>query len=97
MKAVLIGHSKYGLEDLSDTEEADLSANIVSTLQAGCFVGALLAAPFADRWGRKPALLLSALIVFIGIAMQTAADGHLPAMYVGRYVYCYPERGNDAH
>lgn len=76
--------SKFGLEGLSKVAAADLSANIVSTLQAGCFVGALGAYPVADKWGRKPSLLLSAVIAFVGIVMQFASDGHIAAMYVGR-------------
>ncbi|KAL9109407.1 MAG: hypothetical protein Q9227_005914 [Pyrenula ochraceoflavens] len=78
--------AKYGLTDLSKVAKANLSANIVSTLQAGCFAGALIASPVSDRWGRKPALLISAVFAFIGSMMQTGADGHLAALYVGRYV-----------
>jgi MFS family permease len=80
----LILPSKYGLTDLDKNGQADLSANIVSTLQAGCFFGAVVASPIADRWGRKPALMTSAVVVLIGAILQAAAEGHLAAMYVGR-------------
>lgn len=76
---------KYGLEGLSKTAAANLSANIVSTLQAGCFVGAIAASPISDKWGRKIALLVAAAVAAVGAIMQTAANGHLAAMYVGRY------------
>jgi len=65
---------------------ANLSANIVSTLQAGCFFGALSSSFVADRWGRRPALMVAAAIAFVGSAMQAAASGSLGAMYAGRSV-----------
>lgn len=77
-------YSKYGLTGLSKTAQANLSANIVSTLQAGCFFGALLASPAADRWGRRYALLGAATLGVLGVVMQAAASGHLEVMYIGR-------------
>ncbi|KAJ5763962.1 hypothetical protein N7533_002643 [Penicillium manginii] len=76
----------YGLEGLGPVGQANLSANIVSTLQAGCFFGALVASPCADKWGRKKALIGAAVVGIIGVIMQTAASGHLEAMYIGRLV-----------
>ena len=86
-----MGFRKYGLLNLSDKAKANLSANIVSTLQAGCFVGALAASPISDKFGRKPALLIAAVVATIGAIMQTSASGHLAAMYVGRYVSPVPD------
>lgn len=63
---------------------ANLSANIVSTLQAGCFFGALFASPVTDKWGRKTALIMASILAIIGVVMQVAASGHLEAMYIGR-------------
>lgn len=76
----------YGLTGLDKVAQANLTANIVSTLQAGCFFGALIASPCADRWGRKLSLIGAAVVGIIGVIMQTAASGHLEAMYIGRYV-----------
>lgn len=81
---LLVYCSKYGLTGLNKTAQANLSANIVSTLQAGCFFGALIASPAADRWGRRYALLGAAALGILGVVMQTAASGHLEAMYIGR-------------
>ncbi|QRD81987.1 putative MFS quinate transporter [Aspergillus flavus] len=77
---------KYGLKNLGDIGEANLSANIVSTLQAGCFFGALIASPVADKWGRKTGLISASLIAIVGVIMQVAASGHLEAMYIGRLI-----------
>ncbi len=57
----------------------------MSTLQAGCFAGALAASPIADRWGRKPALLTANVVSIVGITLQFASNGHLESMYVGRW------------
>lgn len=75
---------KYGLQHLDKVGEANLSANIVSTLQAGCFFGALIASPAADKWGRRMSLLGAAMTGIVGVVMQTAASGYLEAMYIGR-------------
>jgi MFS family permease len=72
------------LENTSKVAQANLSANIVSTLQAGCFFGALGASWVADKFGRKRALIGAAVVAILGIVMQTAASGHLEAMYIGR-------------
>ena len=80
-------HRKFGLADQEPVALANLEANIVSTLQAGCFVGSLAASPIADRWGRKPTLIGSSVISLVGIVMQFASSGHLEPMYIGRLVY----------
>ncbi|KAH0370491.1 general substrate transporter, partial [Aureobasidium melanogenum] len=78
--------TKYGLDDLSTIQRADLQANIVSTLQCGCFTGALIASYIADRLGRRMALLIAAVVVTIGCVFQAAANGHIALMYVGRLI-----------
>ena len=75
---------EYGLYDAPKIVKANLSANIVSTLQAGCFFGSLFSGYIADKFGRKPALLMAAGFACIGVIMQCAATGNLPVMYVGR-------------
>ncbi|KAG9241119.1 putative quinate permease [Calycina marina] len=78
--------AKFGLADKSSSEVATLVSNIVSVLQAGCFVGSLVAYWVADRWGRKPSLLGSAFISIVGIVIQTSSSGHIAALYVGRFI-----------
>jgi MFS family permease len=80
-------HRTYQLENIDKVAAANLSANIVSTLQAGCFFGAMGASPVAERYGRRMALLGSAVVAVLGILMQTAASGHIEVMYIGRYIY----------
>ncbi|KAF7886692.1 uncharacterized protein EAF02_003339 [Botrytis sinoallii] len=77
---------KYHIDTLSSVAQANLASNIVSTLQAGCFFGSLGSYYIADRWGRKPALLLAAGITILGVIIQCASDGHISALYVGRLV-----------
>ncbi|KAL9621077.1 MAG: hypothetical protein Q9160_004462 [Pyrenula sp. 1 TL-2023] len=78
--------SKYGLSQLKPVPQANLAANIVSVLQAGCFLGALLASPLADKLGRRPSLMIASVFALIGSMMQTGANGHLAVIYVGRFV-----------
>jgi MFS family permease len=76
----------YHLDGLSDKARANLSANIVSTLQAGCLVGSLAAYWVSDKWGRKPALLVASMMAIVGVIMQSAGMGRLAVMYIGRFV-----------
>jgi MFS family permease len=79
-------YSKYGLDKLSKAGEADLGANIASTLQAGCFIGCFIASWVADRWGRKFSLMMNGLITIVGCLIQSVSMGSIASMYVGRYV-----------
>ncbi|KAL2022106.1 hypothetical protein VTK56DRAFT_6150 [Thermocarpiscus australiensis] len=76
----------YKLGDPKSKASANLSANIVSTLQAGCFLGSLIASPMTDRFGRKWCLIGVSMIILAGIAMQAAASGFLGPMYAGRFI-----------
>jgi MFS family permease len=53
-------------------------------MQAGAVAGALACSPFADRYGRKPSLLLVAIAGFIGGLLQTVSYGHFSVFYIGR-------------
>lgn len=76
----------FGLGDPDSAESANLAANIVSTLQAGCFLGALIASPLTDRFGRKWCLIGISIVIMLGVVMQAAASGHLGPMYAGRFL-----------
>jgi MFS family permease len=72
----------FGLASASANERAALSSNIVSTFQAGAFFGCAFGFPIAERWGRKAALLVSAVIFIIGAGLQLI--GSLGPLYAGR-------------
>ncbi|KAM6516067.1 hypothetical protein FALCPG4_014251 [Fusarium falciforme] len=77
---------QYGLTDKPAAVLANLSSNIVSTIQAGSFLGCLISMWLANYIGRRLSLMTASVFVFIGVAMQAAASGHLAAMYVGRFI-----------
>ncbi|KXH53313.1 hypothetical protein CSIM01_11833 [Colletotrichum simmondsii] len=76
----------YGLKDAKPVETANLTGNIVSTLQAGCLVGALLASPMTDRFGRKWCLVTVAAIILVGVVLQAVSSGRIAAIFVGRFI-----------
>lgn len=75
---------EFGISSKDKIGQANLSANIVSVMQAGAFAGALLANPIADKWGRKPGLLVAGAFAAIGGAMQAGSSGAIACLYVGR-------------
>lgn len=74
----------FGIINLSTNETNNISSNIVSVFQGGCFFGALFVLPISDRYGRRLPLIVSSIIFLIGSFMQTWAHGSLNMMYVGR-------------
>ncbi|MCJ1306859.1 hypothetical protein MMC25_000503 [Agyrium rufum] len=65
---------------------ANLSANIVSVMQAGAFAGALIAEPISNRWGRKLGLFLVSALTVVGVIFQCASSGYVGALYTGRFI-----------
>lgn len=77
---------EFGLDTRPASAAADLAGNLVTTMQAGAIAGALASSPYADRWGRKSALLAVAVTGFIGGLMQAFSYGHFSVFYLGRFV-----------
>lgn len=80
--------NSFGLDEDSP-EYANLSGNIVSVLQAGCFFGALASFFVSDKFGRKTALIFADVIFIIGSIIQTCSgltSTSLAELYVGRVV-----------
>jgi len=75
---------EYGLTDKSATARANLSADLVSVMQAGAIVGSLAANPVADKWGRKKTIYIVATFAFIGGLLQALSYGSLVCFYIGR-------------
>ncbi|KAH8886443.1 general substrate transporter [Thozetella sp. PMI_491] len=76
----------YGLVGKSDTELANLSSNIVSVIQLGALGGSLFAMWLANKIGRRMSLISASILLFIGVAMQAGASGHIESLYTGRFV-----------
>lgn len=74
------------MDILDKPARANLSANLVTVMQAGAFAGALLAIPLASKLGRKPSLLIVAIFAFIGGLLQAFSYGYFACFYVGRFV-----------
>ncbi|KIY45595.1 quinate permease [Fistulina hepatica ATCC 64428] len=66
-------------------QAAGLSANIVTTLQAGAVLGALFAYILADRYGRRAILAWGAAVFLFGCALQLVANLEMSGcLYAGR-------------
>ncbi|EGS19442.1 putative sugar transporter protein [Thermochaetoides thermophila DSM 1495] len=79
---------KYGFKDYDDKGKANMSQNIASTLQAGCFLACFITPWLTDKWGRRWALIGTGAVTTVGVILQagSAGKGSLAAMYVGRFV-----------
>ncbi|KAF9041024.1 sugar transporter [Hymenopellis radicata] len=82
----------FGLDKKNDAQRADLSGNIVSVLQAGCFFGALAMGYFSGRFGRKACLIASGVIYLVGSLIQcivglgSTQEVGLRVLYFGRFL-----------
>lgn len=54
------------LTNMSETARSSLSGWTISCALLGCIIGAFVAGPVSTRFGRKPTLLLAAVLFFIG-------------------------------
>lgn len=79
---------RFGYAHKSPKQQADQEQNIVSTLQAGCFLACFFTGWAADKFGRRLSLIVSGILTVIGVVFQasSAAHGTLAVMYVGRFV-----------
>ena len=80
--------SEFGLDKMSTADVNFLSANIVSTYQAGCFFGALAGYPLGQIYGRKHGLMVAGLIFIFGAGLMLGANAErgLAILYVGRVI-----------
>jgi MFS family permease len=82
----------FNLKNTTPAEKkafSDLSGNIVSVLQAGCFFGAMSSFYISDRLGRRRALVFGASVFLLGSTMQTCSGLNttsLGLLYAGRVV-----------
>ncbi|KAI0880240.1 general substrate transporter [Annulohypoxylon maeteangense] len=76
--------SRFGLGTSSSEQSAALSANIISTFQAGCFFGAIFMSFLAEKYGRKFPLIACGVVFNVGTIVQVASTGSLGMIYAGR-------------
>ncbi|KAF9893357.1 Plasma membrane low glucose sensor [Aspergillus nanangensis] len=64
------------------------SSMIVSLLSAGTFFGALTAAPVADYFGRRIAMIINTMVFCFGVILQTVSTS-IPLFVAGRFFAGY--------
>lgn len=62
------------------------SGLIVALLSIGTLIGALTAAPIADRFGRRPSVSLWCVVTSIGFVVQIAANNAWYQIMIGRFI-----------
>ncbi|KAF7545021.1 hypothetical protein G7Z17_g9503 [Cylindrodendrum hubeiense] len=79
---------RFGYAHLSDGAKTTQDQNIVSTLQAGCFLSCFFTSWFTEKYGRRPCLIATGIITTVGVVFQasSAAKGTLAVMYIGRFI-----------
>ena len=77
---------EFHFDEWTDSKQNLISANIVSTYQAGAFFGALFAYPVGFYLGRKWGLIIAATVFTLGSGLMLGAnsDHGLGIMYGGR-------------
>jgi sugar porter (SP) family MFS transporter len=78
--------SEFDFGKMSDSEQALVSANIVSIYQAGAFFGSIFAYGTSYMVGRRWSLLVFSLVFILGAGIMMGAnhDRGLALMYAGR-------------
>jgi sugar porter (SP) family MFS transporter len=76
----------FGMLDMEQKDRDTIQGNIVSTFQAGCFFGALVTFPAAERFGRRITILCAALVFLLGGTLMTAARGRMAFIVAGRAI-----------
>ncbi|KAL6849297.1 hypothetical protein ACO1O0_008833 [Amphichorda felina] len=79
---------KFGYDGWGSKATTTMEQNIVSTLQAGCFLACFFTGYLADRFGRRWCLIGTGLFTTVGVIFQaaSAAKGQIAVMYVGRFI-----------
>ncbi|CAK5275324.1 unnamed protein product, partial [Mycena citricolor] len=72
-----------------------ITAMLYSIFSLGCIAGCSVAAPVADRWGRRRGMLVASAIILIGVAVVTAAQSRA-YLFVGRFFIGFGSSLNNA-
>ncbi|KAG9254045.1 MFS quinate transporter QutD [Emericellopsis atlantica] len=76
----------FKLNERPQNQIDTIQGNIVSTFQAGCFFGALITFPFAERLGRRLTIFCASLVFLLGGTLMTAARGNMNLIIAGRAI-----------
>src|SRR5476649_1922582 len=82
---VVIGGAKLFYETYFSVHDPVLSGWLMSSALVGCMVGALPAGWLADRFGRRPTLMLAA-VLFVACAIGTALANDVTVFAIFRIV-----------
>ena len=79
---------RFGYADASAKHKATQDQNIVSTLQAGCFLACFLTSWLTEKFGRRWCLIATGALTTAGVICQagSAVKGIIAVMYVGRFI-----------
>ncbi|KDN45704.1 hypothetical protein RSAG8_04788, partial [Rhizoctonia solani AG-8 WAC10335] len=78
--------AQFGLDKLSEDELAFTSSNILSTYQAGCFFGCILAFFVVEVLGRRVTLQCASALFCLGAGLMLGAKHSLGLFYGGRII-----------
>ncbi|GAM37220.1 hypothetical protein TCE0_022f06954 [Talaromyces pinophilus] len=78
--------SRFNFTNASPSAKSALSANIVSTFQAGCFFGCILCWLITRKLGRRSILMICGALFNVGVILEIASPGILGLIYAGRVV-----------
>lgn len=90
--AFVVGLNLGGISGAIDLIEKELSLSalakgfVASALMVGCLFGALTGGSLSDKYGRKPMLFVSAIILLIAAAGQSLLSPSLVSLVVSRLV-----------
>jgi len=59
---------------------------IVGLLSIGTLLGAIIAAPIADKFGRRMCILIGNIVFWVGMIVQMSATRHWYQVAIGRWV-----------
>ncbi|KAH7193696.1 general substrate transporter [Fusarium flagelliforme] len=72
-------------KDTFDSPDADIIGVIVAIFEIGCFFGAIFAAIWGEKLGRRRSILIGCIVLIIGAVLQAASFSRA-MMIVGRIV-----------
>ncbi|CAG7556001.1 unnamed protein product [Fusarium equiseti] len=72
-------------KDTFDSPDADMIGVIVAIFEIGCFFGAIFAAIWGEKLGRRRSILIGCIVLIIGAVLQAASFSRA-MMIVGRIV-----------